>query len=554
MPIDEAVVPSISALSPSGRLLAFAAVVEQGGIGSSGSNSAAFGEEQRHQDQQQHHLEGGNNDDSHASPALPQYQVVITSSNGAEEHQTSSTAAVAGRTWNDGCTLILAAGSSSVDVSTCLVKAPVTALQWMDECSLACGLQDGTVTIIIADRRRRRSDPNPNKDGRLSEHGLSRAEASTWTPALSRCFHRVHQHGGGGADSSSARVMRIRLSGGGIAGGEPAAASGATRGSEPTLWVLYPDRVVVCVGVDAVVTYARKQTEENQTGSPLQQQISSSSGTTDDDKASLHNDQDDATPPAAGPSFAKLQLEGQGEVLDVVACAAPAGLFEVRSERHSHVILASGVSPALAFYPIGSESRSFGLASIAWAVASRVTSLTVGALDGLFGFVGLRGRGRKAVGGARAKAQGRRGVNGGGGEDKDGGGEGPSPAPLVLHWDGGLQDGWRRVSRLFLGPSGRLAAAADGFGRVMLVDCATRQILRMWKGVRDAQCGWLEVVESWEGRRVESPGESVAATTPVVGLYLAILAPLRGRVELWRMRHGPCVRVISAPAGARLLT
>lgn len=88
--------------------------------------------------------------------------------------------------------------------------------------------------------------------------------------------------------------------------------------------------------------------------------------------------------------------------------------------------------------------------------------------------------------------------------------------------------------------------------------------------MRDAECGWLEVVESWEGRRVESvgqksrfaaaaapveqPGETAAVTTPVVGLYLAILAPLRGRVELWRMRHGPCVRVISAPAGARLLT
>lgn len=257
MPIDEAVVPSISALSPCGRHLAFAAVVEQGGIDSSGSKSAAFGEAQRHRDQQQqHHLEGGNNDDSRASPALTQYQVVITSSNGAEEHQTSSTAAVAGRTWNDGCTPILAA-DSSVDVSTCPVKAPVTALQWMDDCSLACGLQDGTVTIIIADRRRRRSDPNPNNDGRLLEHGLGRGEALTWTPALSRCFHRVQQHGGGGADSSSARVMRIRLSGGGIAGGEAAAASSATRGSEPTLWVLYPDRVVVCVGVDAVVTYAR---------------------------------------------------------------------------------------------------------------------------------------------------------------------------------------------------------------------------------------------------------------------------------------------------------
>lgn len=96
--------------------------------------------------------------------------------------------------------------------------------------------------------------------------------------------------------------------------------------------------------------------------------------------------------------------------------------------------------------------------------------------------------------------------------------------------------------------------------------------------MRDAECGWLEIVESWEGRRVASvgqknrlgasgaagaitllsPGEAAAAAaataTPVVGLYLAILAPLRGRVELWRMRHGPCVRVVPAPAGARLLT
>lgn len=174
----------------------------------------------------------------------------------------------------------------------------------------------------------------------------------------------------------------------------------------------------------------------------------------------------------AGPSFAKLQLEGQAEVLDVIACSALPGLFEVRTDRHSHVILAAGLSPALAFYPIGPGTRSFGLANIAWAVASRVTSLTVGAIDGIFGLVGLRGRGRKAAG-AKAKAKERR-KNGNGNEDGDGSEE--FPAPLVLRWDGGLQDGWRRVTCLCLDPSGRLAAAADGFGRVMLVDCATRQV------------------------------------------------------------------------------
>lgn len=173
-----------------------------------------------------------------------------------------------------------------------------------------------------------------------------------------------------------------------------------------------------------------------------------------------------------GATFAKLQLEGQSEVLDVVACSSPPGLFDVRSERNSHVILAAGVSPALAFYPIGPETRSFGLASIAWAVATHVTSLTVGAIGGIFGLVGLRGRGKKVGEKAAARVHGA----GRGGNEEDGEGGEESPAPLVLRWDGGLQDGFRRVTRLCLDPSGRLAAAADGFGRVMLVDCETRQV------------------------------------------------------------------------------
>lgn len=211
---------------------------------------------------------------------------------------------------------------------------------------------------------------------------------------------------------------------------------------------------------------------------PLRQRSGSSSSSPSsatNSNASPNDNGGNPTSPSPGPTFVKIQLEGQEEVLDVVACPASAGLFEVRSDRHSHVILAAGVSPSLAFYPIGSETRSFGLASIAWAVASHVTSLTVGAIDGIFGFVGLRGRGKKP-----AANNGR----GGGGGSEDGDVREESPPPLVLRWDGGLQDGWRRVGRLCLDPSGRLAAAADGFGRVMLVDCATRQVKSMvWYGI-----------------------------------------------------------------------
>lgn len=133
------------------------------------------------------------------------------------------------------------------------------------------------------------------------------------------------------------------------------------------------------------------------------------------------------------------------------------------------------MSPALAFYPVGSETRSIGLASIAWAVASRVTSLTVGAIDEIFELMRFRGRGRRRKAAAEAAEAAAKGVKGEGGSD-NGEGRAESPPPLVLRWDGGLQDGRRRVTRLCLDPSGRLAAAADGFGRVLLVDCTTRQV------------------------------------------------------------------------------
>ena len=243
--LDGATMPSISALSPSGRHLAYA--VEQT-IPGSDVNSAIISDEHQHQHQQQR-PEGSADDNAAASPSLPRYQVAIASSRAVGT-------AAAGRAHSKERMIIPSSREKAVDLNTCPVTARVTALQWLDESHLACGLQDGTVTVLVAGHGYRRNPSAEQKQHhgggrRVLEHGLGRDGA--WTPALSRCFHRVHH---GGAENKS-RVMCIRLSGAGASGAESAVPGGTTRGSEPTVWVLYPDRVLVCVGVEAIVTLAR---------------------------------------------------------------------------------------------------------------------------------------------------------------------------------------------------------------------------------------------------------------------------------------------------------
>lgn len=44
-------------------------------------------------------------------------------------------------------------------------------------------------------------------------------------------------------------------------------------------------------------------------------------------------------------------------------------------------------------------------------------------------------------------------------------------------------------------PSYQLAVVADYLGRVMLIDIIKGITIRMWKGYRDAQCGFIQVLE-----------------------------------------------------------
>ncbi|XP_037796977.1 rab3 GTPase-activating protein non-catalytic subunit-like [Penaeus monodon] len=110
--------------------------------------------------------------------------------------------------------------------------------------------------------------------------------------------------------------------------------------------------------------------------------------------------------------------------------------------------------------------------------------------------------------------------------------------PLPYKWS--VPDKRRTGLSLSLAPGRRLAAVTDDFGRVTLIDVQRGVALRMWKGYRDADCGWLEVEGEWGGTK-----RQVA--------FLLIYAPRRGLLEVWTPQQGPRVAAFNVPKHARLL-
>ena len=111
-----------------------------------------------------------------------------------------------------------------------------------------------------------------------------------------------------------------------------------------------------------------------------------------------------------------------------------------------------------------------------------------------------------------------------------------------------FQDTKRRIMRLSLDPCGSgLVAAADSLGRVTLFDSHSNSscVIRLWKGVRDARFSWANI-------HVED--KSSAAVADHGRLCLAIYAPLLGLVSFYRMKHGPCLRIIPVGLHCHLIT
>ncbi|XP_028293289.1 rab3 GTPase-activating protein non-catalytic subunit isoform X2 [Gouania willdenowi] len=185
-----------------------------------------------------------------------------------------------------------------------------------------------------------------------------------------------------------------------------------------------------------------------------------------------------------------------------------------------------GAGPYTGFYYAVEGSSQPLLSHVAMAVASKLTSALFNAASGWLGWNKNKNE-DEAVQKQKPKVE---------------------PAtPLGIRF--GLPDSRRHGESICLSPCNTLAGVTDDFGRVTLLDLVRGIAIRMWKGYRDAQLGWLQVPEE----RVDREFSPSVARPKRHALFLVIYAPRRGILEVWAMQQGPRVGAFTVGKHCRLL-
>mmetsp|Transcript_7663 Transcript_7663/g.11361 ORF Transcript_7663/g.11361 Transcript_7663/m.11361 type:complete len:1220 (-) Transcript_7663:1557-5216(-) len=224
---------------------------------------------------------------------------------------------------------------------------------------------------------------------------------------------------------------------------------------------------------------------------------------------------------ALGRYYLKFKLMDRDMVSDfaVLPSMHMSSIFEAdnSSPGASSSFMVCGVDPALSLYTIGGKQQLQHLGKLASFVRDKVgtaISKTVG--NALVSFFGSGSTGTE-------------------GPDEDD----HTAVTAVMEFN---ESEKRRILRLSISPGGKLLAAADSLGRVLLFDCRLgTTVIRVWKGVREARFAWTEDRQQSQSLDGVSEGKSRRI------LCLAIYAPQTGLLSLWALRHGPCLR--SIPVG-----
>lgn len=121
----------------------------------------------------------------------------------------------------------------------------------------------------------------------------------------------------------------------------------------------------------------------------------------------------------------------------------------------------------------------------------------------------------------------------------------PVPAePMSLRF--GICDYQRTGISVWLAPNNQLAAVTDNLGRIILVDCFKGIALRVWKGYREAQCGFVKVNEK--------SSKAANSTDRRHAMFLVIYAPRRSCLEVWSLQRGQKISAFNVSKFGQLIS
>lgn len=236
-------------------------------------------------------------------------------------------------------------------------------------------------------------------------------------------------------------------------------------------------------------------------------------------------------PPLA---YKKWGLQGQEKIQDCCTCGidTPNPFDQMKSAAMtapnatlrpapptSAKYVTSGVSHYVGVYNAVEGSTQPILSEVAFAVASKLKSALLSAASGWLGF------GQKQKEEERIK---------------------PKIEPVApLNMSFGIPDKPRHGDSIHLSPNNNYAATTDNFGRVILIDIDRGTAIRMWKGYRDAQLGWVQVKEDLQ--HGETPQQRRVAQ------FLIIYAPRRGILEVWTAGNGPRIAAFNVNKSCQLI-
>eukprot|EP00795_Rhopilema_esculentum_P002830 gene2830-1060_t len=262
-------------------------------------------------------------------------------------------------------------------------------------------------------------------------------------------------------------------------------------------------------------------------------------------KAQASKTQEVIQPPPL--AYRKWRLHGQEKVYDIVNCGMVTQTVFDRlvvssfnsdsrqiASSGTRKFITSGVDPFIGWYELKEENSAPLMSEVAFNVASKLTTAFISSIShATSDWIGL---------GLASKFRSQ--------PAKDA--KPPKPpvemgTPIKLRY--GIPDKRRQAESIFLSPDGSLAACTDDFGRILVISNDTGLVVRMLKGYRDAQCGWIVV----DDRQDEQIGVGETEKKIRQALFLVIYAPRRGILEIWLAEQGNRVGAFNVGKDCRLI-